>query len=124
MISLADRHGQLVLGLAAGQLLDTVWAESWTYQRLSDHFDHLGVPQWLRPWFPVIKVAAVAGLLGGRRWPRLGTTTAAAMVVYYAGAAEFHVLAGDHPVVAMPAVAFGAAASGVVLTAPSPRPSE
>jgi hypothetical protein len=121
VIDRADRNTQLVLALAAGQLLDAIGNALWPRQRVLDHLDHLGVPRWLRPALPVIKVTGSAALVAGLRWPRFGATTALALVGYYAAAAEFHVLAGDHPMMAAPAAAFGAAAGAVVVTGPAAR---
>jgi hypothetical protein len=83
----------------------------------------LGVPSRLRPALPVIKVAGSAGLVLGIKSPRLGALTAAPPVGYYSAAVTFHVLADDHPVVWLPAAAFGAAAATSLVTFCVPRDS-
>jgi hypothetical protein len=109
------RHRQLVLGLAAAQVLDALGGELVPRRYVEAHLDHLGVPSELRPALGVIKVTASVGLVAGLKWPRLGAVTSAALVSYYAAAARFHLLAGDHAVIAAPAAAFGAGAA-VALT--------
>jgi hypothetical protein len=105
---------QLVLGLALVQLLDAAGGELVPRRYVDAHLDHLGVPTYLRPVLGVIKGTASVGLVVGLRWPRLGSLTSAALVSYYAAAARFHLLAGDHPAFAFPAGAFGASAAVVL----------
>jgi hypothetical protein len=61
------------------------------------HLDHLGVPRWLRPVLPAIKLGAVVALVAtaNRRTPRSGV--AAALVPYYTAAVTFHVMSSDSP---------------------------
>ncbi len=72
------------------------------------------MPRSLRPVLPVIKVTSTFGLLLGLKMPRLGAVTSAGLIAYYAAAARFHLLAHDHPLLAMPAAACGASA-GIAL---------
>jgi hypothetical protein len=59
----------------------------------------------------VIKVAGSAGLLVGMRFPRLGATTSKSLIAYYAAAVGYHRRAEEHPILALPAALFGAAAA-------------
>jgi DoxX-like protein len=109
-----DRTNQLVVGLAAFQVVDAL-AGLIPRRLVAAHLDHLGVPNALRPALPVIKVTTAAGLLVGRNVPRIGAATSAALVAYYAAAARFHLLSGDHPVLAAPAALCGAGAAVILL---------
>lgn len=102
---------RVAVGLAGLQLVDVIGNELLPPGRLAAHLDHLGVPNRLRPALPVIKVAGSAGLVLGLRLPLLGAVTSGCLVGYYAAAAMFHLHAGDHPVVCLPAMAFGGAAA-------------
>jgi hypothetical protein len=98
------RRGRLVLGLAAVQLADAAFnavADEW----VKDDLDHLGFPKDLRAIFPIIKTASSVGLLIGLRRPRLGRTTAVALVAYFLIALGFHVRAKDRLVQYVPAAA-------------------
>ena len=112
-----DRTRQLVVGLAAFQVLDAAAGEI-PRKYVKAHLDHLGVPEYLRPFFLPIKVSTAAGLVLGLERPRLGAVVAASLVAYYSAAARFHLLAGDHPVLAAPAAACGAAAAVIFLRGP------
>lgn len=70
-----------------------------------DHLDHLGVPGPLRPVLPIVKAAAVGGLVVTARRPTARAAVAAALVPYYVAATTFHVLAEDPPSAAAPAAA-------------------
>jgi len=105
-----------VFALAAMQVLDAAAAELVPRRYVEAHLDHLGVPTYLRPALGVIKLTTSIGLVAGLKWPRLGALTSAALVSYYAAAARFHMLAGDHPALAVPAGAFGAGAAVLLTT--------
>lgn len=92
------------------QVLDAIGNEI-PRELVRRHLDHLGVPPRLRPALPLIKVASTAGLLLGLRSGRVAAVTSASLVAFYAAAVRFHLLAGDHPVVALPAAALGAGAA-------------
>lgn len=94
-----------MVALAAFQVVDVV-GNAIPRQFVKRHLDHLGVPEYLRPLLPVIKLSSSAGLLLGLRFPRLGAVTAASLVAYYTAAMRFHQLSGDHVVLAMPAAGF------------------
>jgi hypothetical protein len=96
------RGRQLALAVAGFQVLDAI-GNAIPRQFVKRHLDHLGVPEYLRPLLPVIKLSSSAGLLVGLKAPRLGALTSAALIAYYAAAARFHLLSGDHVVLAMPA---------------------
>ena len=109
-----DRTKQIALRLAAVQVLDAIGNEI-PRKFVRAHLDHLGVPPRLRPLLSPIKVGTAAALVAGVERPRLRRLTAAGLVAYYAAAARFHLLAGDHPVIAVPAVFCGAAAAIILL---------
>ena len=112
-----DWRKRLAVGLAAFQLADAVGSGLVPRSARTAHLDHLGVPHRLRPALPVIKVAGSAGLVVGITSPRLGALTSACLVGYYAAAVAYHVRADDHPVVWLPAIAFGAAAAALLVMA-------
>lgn len=97
-----ERSRQLAVALAGFQVLDVI-GNAIPRQFVKQHLDHLGVPEYLRPMLPVIKLSSSAGLLLGLKLPRLGVLTAASLVAYYTAAMRFHQLSGDHVVLAMPA---------------------
>ena len=103
-------------GLVALQLADAVGNALVPDRILQPHFDRLRVPQRVRPLFPAIKVASSAGLVLGLKWRRLGVVTSVCTVGYYAAAVGFHLRAGDHPFVAVPAAAFGGSAVVALVT--------
>ena len=108
-----SRRGQLALALAALQAVDlAVTSVSPKYGE--EHLDHLGIPAWLRPALPLIKVAAVAALVAAAKRPVLRSTTGAALVSYYSAAASFHVLAGDSTTDVAPAAACAMLAGALV----------
>jgi len=106
----AERKRQLALAVAGFQILDTI-ANAIPRKFVKRHLDHLGVPEYLRPLLPVIKLSSSAGLVLGLKLPRLGAVTAGSLVAYYTAAARFHMLSGDHPILAAPAAELGAAAA-------------
>ena len=109
-----ERTKQIALGLAAVQVLDSIGNEI-PRKLVHNHLNHLGVPRRLRPLLSPIKVTTAAALVAGIERPRLRAVTSAGLVAYYAAAARFHLLAGDHPVIAVPAAVCGAAAAIVFL---------
>lgn len=119
-----DWPKHLAVGLAAAQVADAIGSGLVPRSYLTAHLDRLGVPVRLRPALPVIKVAGSAGLVLGMKSPRIGEATAACLVGYYAAAVAFHVLAGDHPVAWLPAIAFGASAAVSLLTFSVPAHAE
>ncbi|HLF99822.1 MAG TPA: DoxX family protein [Acidimicrobiia bacterium] len=116
---MSRRKRRIVLVLAAAQVVDAIGNALVPKAKAAAHLDHLGVPDPLRPLLPVIKVAGSAGLLLGRRVPRLGVLVSAGLVAYYTAAAQYHLGAGDPPRKALPAVAFGTAAIAVLVATDS-----
>jgi DoxX-like family len=110
------RPKHLAVGLAVLQLADAIGNELVPRHHLSAHLDHLGVPDRLRTALPAIKVAGSAGLIMGIKSPNVGALTAAYLVGYYAAAVAFHMRADDHPVLWLPAIAFGASAAASLVT--------
>jgi len=106
-----DRRKQLVVGLAAVQVVDTIGNAILPRRYIKAHLDHLGVPDSLQRILPVIKLTTSAGLLVGIEMPWLGVLTSTALVGYYAVAAGFHMGAGDHPAFAGPAAVLAATAA-------------
>ena len=105
------RQTSLVLAtLQAGDLFVTLVSPKYG----DAHLDHLGVPPWLRPLLPTIKLAAVVSLVVTSNRPRTRSMTGAALVAYYSAAVTFHALSGDSPTDAVPAAAFGAFAGTIV----------
>jgi hypothetical protein len=90
---MADRWGRTVAGFAAFQVGDAVACA--TLDVVRRELERLGCPPAVRRLLPVIKVASGAGLLLGRRWPRLGHATGGALAAYFACAIGFHVRARD-----------------------------
>jgi len=72
-------------------------------QWLKDDFDHLRIPQEMRPLFPAVKSASAMGLYLGLRRPALGRLTAAALIVYFALALGAHARVKDPALKAVPA---------------------
>jgi hypothetical protein len=100
----------LALALAAFQTADLVVSQV-SPKYGADHLDHLGVPQWLRPVLPAIKLWAVALLVATATRPRLRSRVAAALVAYYSSAVAFHVASGDETRQLAPAAACAASAA-------------
>jgi hypothetical protein len=96
------RQRWLVIRLIAVQLGDAAFNAVPT-QWLKDDLEHLGVPERMRPAFPIIKSASAAGLYLGLKRPALGRLTAAALVVYFVLALGAHARIKDPPLKAFPA---------------------
>lgn len=99
----------------AGLQLTEVIASATTPSATRARLNRLGVPPWVRPALPVIKITLAAGLLVGLRKPRIGAAASAGMVGFYAAAVGFHRISGDPIILSVPAAAFGAAAAGCLL---------
>jgi len=80
--------------------------------------DDLGVPEGLRPVFPVVKAAAAVGLLSVSWFPALARLTTAMLTLYFVLAVGAHVRARDKIVNVLPAAAF--LATFAVMTAKGP----
>ena|ERR1700675_3368735 len=68
--------------------------------------DDLGVPEDIRPVFPVVKGAAAIGLASVTRFPALARLTTAMLTLYFILAVGAHVRAKDKIVNAIPAATF------------------
>jgi hypothetical protein len=68
--------------------------------------DDLGVPEGIRPVFPVVKGAAAVGLASVTRFPALARLTTAMLTLYFILAVGAHIRVRDKVVNALPAVAF------------------
>lgn len=105
---------QAALVLAALQSGDLIVTQ--VSARYGDaHLDHLGIPQWLRPVLPAIKLGAVVALIATANRRTLRSRVAAALVSYYSAAVTFHVLSGDSPADAAPAALCGALAASLAV---------
>src|ERR1700722_4580697 len=76
--------------------------------------DDVGVPEEIRPVFPVVKAAAAVGLASVTRFPGLARLTTAMLTLYFALAVGAHLRVRDKVVNAIPAASF--LATYVVLT--------
>src|SRR5271167_1401519 len=68
--------------------------------------DNLGIPENIRPVFPVVKAAAAVGLLSVTRFPALARLTTAMLTLYFILAVGAHLRARDKVTHAIPAAAF------------------
>ena len=105
---------RFALRLAAMQLGDIVVTQARPDKFGDTHWDHLGVPQVLRPMLLVIKVGTTVTLLAGANRPRLRSLTGAGLVAYYAAAVTFHVESEDPWTDIAPAAFYGLVAAAVV----------
>jgi hypothetical protein len=91
--------------------LDVVWNVVVPKDLLEAHDDRIGIQRGLRPWLLPIKLAAIGGLLVGKRSPKFGALTAAATTIYFAIATSYHVRANDSALGTAPAVIYGGASA-------------
>ncbi len=101
-------------GLALAHAVDLAVVAASPTRFGDEHLDHLGVPRWVRPWFPVVKGTAVVALLATAKRPQLRSIVGAGLVAYYSAAVAFHVLSDDPPEEALAAAWFGANAAALV----------
>ena len=80
--------------------------------------DDLGVPDSIRPVFPVVKAAAAVGLLSVTRFPALARLTTAMLTLYFILAVGAHIRARDKVTHAIPAVAFLATFAAMTVKGP------
>jgi hypothetical protein len=114
------RERNMAMGFVLLQLADAAGNELVPRRYVEAHLDRLGVPRPVQAVLPAIKVVSSGGLLLGLRWPRLGAVTSSCLIAFYAAAVGFHLNAGDHPVVAGPAVAFGLGAAALLAAVYAP----
>lgn len=101
--------------LLALLVADVVWNVVLPKQWLAAHDERIGVQSGLRPWLLPIKVAAIAGILLGKRFPKFGALTALATAVYFVIATGYHVRAKDNLLGTAPAIVYGGAAARTAL---------
>jgi hypothetical protein len=80
--------------------------------------DDLGVPESIRPVFPVVKAAAAVGLLSVTRFPGLARLTTAMLTLYFILAVGAHIRARDKIVNIIPAASFLATFAVMTLKGP------
>lgn len=68
--------------------------------------DDVGVPEGIRPVFPVVKAAAAVGLASVTRFPGLARLTTAMLTLYFVLAVGAHIRVRDKVVNSLPAVIF------------------
>jgi hypothetical protein len=68
--------------------------------------DDVGVPEEIRPVFPVVKAAAAVGLASVTRFPGLARLTTAMLTLYFILAVGAHIRVRDKVVNSLPAVIF------------------
>ncbi|MGA7050242.1 MAG: DoxX family protein [Mycobacterium sp.] len=68
--------------------------------------DDLGIPESIRPVFPVVKAAAAVGLLSVTRFPALARLTTAMLTLYFILAVGAHIRVRDKVVNVIPAATF------------------
>ncbi len=88
-----DRWGRGIAALAAFQAGDAIASAKLDY--IQRDLDRIDCPPRIRRLLPFIKAASAVGLVLGRRWPRLGRLTSAALSAYFVCAVGFHVRAKD-----------------------------
>ena len=109
------------LGLAAFHAADAVACAA-QVAPIKEILDRLGVPQGVRPVFPVVKAAAAVGLASVRWFPALARLTTAMLTLYFALAIGAHVRARDTAANSVPAVAFLALFAAMTAKGPDPGP--
>lgn len=73
---------------------------------ITEILDRLGVPEDIRPVFPIVKAAAAVGLLSVTRFPALARLTTAMLTLYFILAVGAHVRVRDKVVNTLPAASF------------------
>jgi DoxX-like family len=80
--------------------------------------DDLGVPEDIRPVFPVVKAAAAVGLLSVNRFPALARLTTAMLTLYFILAVGAHVRVRDKVPNTLPAATFLALVAAMTVKGP------
>jgi hypothetical protein len=80
--------------------------------------DDLGIPENIRPVFPVVKAAAAVGLLSVTRFPALARLTTAMLTLYFILAVGAHVRVRDKLVNVIPAASFLAIFAAMTVKGP------
>jgi hypothetical protein len=92
-------------GLAAFHAIDAVGCAV-QVAPIKKILDDLGIPEDIRPVFPVVKGAAAIGLASVTRFPALARLTTAMLTLYFILAVGAHVRAKDKIVNTIPAATF------------------
>ena len=106
-------------GLAAFHAIDAVGCAV-QVAPIKKILDDLGVPEGIRPVFPVVKAAAAIGLASVTRFPALARLTTAMLTLYFILAVGAHVRARDTIVNTLPAAAFLATFTLMAVKGPDP----
>jgi hypothetical protein len=104
-------------GLAAFHAIDAVGCAV-QFAPIKKVLDDVGVPEDIRPVFPVVKAAAAVGLASVTRFPALARLTTAMLTLYFVLAVSAHVRVRDKVVNTLPAATF--LAIFAAMTAKSP----
>ncbi len=86
---------------------------------IKEILDRLGVPEDIRPVFPIVKAASAVGLLSVTRFPGLARLTTAMLTLYFILAVGAHVRARDTVVNTLPAASFLALFAAMTAKGPS-----
>lgn len=73
---------------------------------IKEILDRLGVPEDIRPVFPIVKGAAAVGLLSVTWFPALARLTTAMLTLYFILAVGAHIRVRDKVVNTLPAASF------------------
>src|SRR5277367_8765 len=92
-------------GLAAFHAIDAVGCAV-QLAPIKKILDDLGIPEDIRPVFPVVKAAAAVGLASVTRFPALARLTTAMLTLYFILAVGAHVRVRDKIVNMIPAATF------------------
>jgi hypothetical protein len=92
-------------GLAAFHAIDAVGCAV-QLAPIKKILDDLGIPEDIRPVFPVVKAAAAVGLASVTRFPALARLTTAMLTLYFILAVGAHVRVRDKVVNTLPAALF------------------
>ena len=94
-------------GLAAFHAIDAVGCAV-QLAPIKKILDDLGIPEDIRPVFPVVKAAAAVGLASVTRFPALARLTTAMLTLYFVLAVGAHIRVRDKVVNALPLASAGA----------------
>jgi DoxX-like family len=92
-------------GLAAFHAIDAVGCAV-QLAPIKKILDDLGIPEDIRPVFPVVKAAAAVGLASVTRFPALARLTTAMLTLYFVLAVSAHVRVRDKVINTLPAALF------------------
>jgi hypothetical protein len=105
------------VGLAAFHAVDAVGCAV-QLAPIKKVLDDVGVPDEIRPVFPIVKGAAAVGLLSVTRFPVLARVTTAMLTLYFVLAVGAHVRVRDKVVNGLPAAVFLALFAAMTIKGP------